>query len=527
MMGRDERGFAPWLMVVTACLLAAVAWTVAGNARPAFSAVPAAAHPAAADDGHNGDDPGKPDGDGGDDEGEAEGILVTRPATLEGIWTLRIEDSAIVTVVATVDTRFDLDELDSYVVGNWLEVKGVRQPDNSILADRIRVDDFEVGELVVRLESAAYSMTLASEYELTLTSTLLQDANIYLYTTTGDNEPDLAQEMAEDDDAHVVWAEVNYVNGVPEGDGYKTWGWGGAEEPGAYTGQSAYAQVNLSDAARAYDGAGVVVAILDTGVYTSHEQFAGRLQLPSLDVVDDDTDPSEVGPGLAWGHGTHVTGIIAAMAMNATLLPVRVLDANGRGNTFLLAYAIEWAVAHGADVINMSLGTEFDSQVLRDMVARAVDDGVVLVAAAGNTGAQIIQYPAGYDGVIAVTAVDASNVKASFANYGAGWVDLAAPGVGIMSTIIKEQGAGYATWSGTSMSTAFVSGAAAQVEGKTAVAVTHASIHDQLAATGTDIDAANPVAYAGKIGRLLNVGRALGLDAEAGSALLYLPHMQR
>jgi subtilisin family serine protease len=532
-MRRVEQKPALWLMVLTACGLAAAILLGLGTTRPASASLHAALHAATADDRHGGDEADGPGdhGDGeDDDEGEAEGILQTRPATLEGVWTLLIKDSTVVTVVATASTRFDQEELDSYVPGRWLEVKGARQADGSILAERIRVDDFEVGEVVVRLQDAAYSMTIASEYELTLTSTFLEDAHIYLYRTLDENEPDLAEKIAKDEDAGVIWAEVNYVNGVPEGDGYKTWGWGGAAEPGAYTGQTAYRQVGLSAAARAFDGAGVVVAVLDTGVYTPHEQFAGRLLLPSLDVVDDDTDASEVGPGLAWGHGTHVAGIIAAMAPKATLLPVRVLDANGRGNTFLLAYAVEWAVNHGADVINLSLGTEFDSQVLRDVVARAVAQGVVVVAAAGNGagngGVSTIQYPAGYAGVVGVTAVDANNKKATFANFGAGWVDVAAPGVGIMSTMVSSQGAGYATWSGTSMSTAFVSGAAAQVEGGPAAVAVGASLHDLLVATGTNIDAANSAQYAGKIGRLLNVSRALGV-AQEGGATLYLPQMER
>ena len=485
----------------------------AGPVIPAGGVVAAVADNGGDDDNHDGG-PGGSDGD----EAEEEGILLTRPDTLTGIWTLRVEDSITVTVVATATTRFDTDELDGYVVGSWLEVKGTRQADGSILAKRIHLDHYEVGELVVRLENAAYSMTLASKYDLLLTSTLLQDANIYLYSTGDEDEPELADKVAREPD--VMWAEVNYVNSVPEGDGYKTWGWGGPDEPGAYTGQSAYTQVSLNDVARAFSGAGVTVAVLDTGVYTPHEQFVGRLQLSGLDVVDDDTDASEVGPGLAWGHGTHVTGIIAVIAPQATLLPIRVLDPNGRGNTFLLAYAIEWAVDHGADVINMSLGTEFDSQVLRDVVAQAAGEGVVLVAAAGNSDVTTVQYPAGYPGVIGVTAVDEHNVKAVFANYGAGWVDLAAPGVGIMSTMISADGPGYATWSGTSMSTAFVSGAAAQVEGKTGATVAADSMHDLLVDTGTDIDAANPD-YARQIGRLLNVSSALGIGE------LYLPHAQR
>ncbi|HMN30921.1 MAG TPA: S8 family serine peptidase, partial [Caldilineaceae bacterium] len=143
------------------------------------------------------------------------------------------------------------------------------------------------------------------------------------------------------------------------------------------------------------------------------------------------------------------------------MMPVRVLEPNGRGTTLKLALGIEWAVQNGADVLNISLGTIYYSFLLRDVIRRAEAAGVVVVAAAGNKGQNQIQYPAGYASVIGVTAVDAGNIKASFANFGANWVDLAGPGVGITSTIIGPQGSGYASWSGTSMATPFISGGAA------------------------------------------------------------------
>jgi subtilisin family serine protease len=268
----------------------------------------------------------------------------------------------------------------------------------------------------------------------------------------------------------------------------------------------------------------VVVAVLDTGVYTPHEQFSGKLQLPSLDVINDDSDPSDIGPGLSWGHGTHVAGIIAAMAPDAKILPVRVLDSNGRGNTFLLAYAIEWAAQQPyVQVINLSLGTEFDSKILRDVIADVVERGIVVVAAAGNGNSNQVKFPAGYQNVIGVTAVDSSSHKASFANYGGGWVDIAAPGVGIMSTMISEEGAGYATWSGTSMSTAFVSGAAALLAGKSGSrAATPTNLSEQLVNSGSILDLLNPL-YAGEIGRLLDVSAAL----EVRPFALYLPEASR
>ncbi|HXF60812.1 MAG TPA: S8 family serine peptidase, partial [Caldilineaceae bacterium] len=278
------------------------------------------------------------------------------------------------------------------------------------------------------------------------------------------------------------------------------------------------------------------------GVYSRHEQFAGRLIWPSLDVIDDDLAPDDAGPGLAWGHGTHVAGIVAVMAPRAKLLPVRVLDNGGRGNTFLLAYAIEWAVDQGADVINLSLGANSNSRILRDAIAAANEAGVVVVAAAGNSGAEQVQYPAAYPDVLGVTAVsfDASAgafVKASFANYGAGWVDLAAPGEGIVSAAVSEQGPGYASWSGTSMSTAFVSGASAlalqKLREKAAATDTPAAVAELLIGNGTELPASGSP-WAGKIGRLLDVDRALVGEQQPDEQpsdltprLLYLPALGR
>jgi subtilisin family serine protease len=466
------------------------------------------------------------DGDDGEDK-KWEGTLVSYPdpPVLHGTWMIAIHGNQVITVTATPATKFRPKEAANYRVGQWIEVKGKRQPDGTVLAKRIRIDDFEAGEIVVRLRDATYIKTLEKEHDLNLRSVLLESASIYLFATKDEEEDEVEAATAIDDEEGVIWAEVNYVHSVPEEDGYKTWGWGGTSEPDEYSGQSAYQQIHWGPDRRAYTGEGIVVAVLDTGVYTLHEQFAGKLQLPSLDVIGDDDDPSESGPGIAWGHGTHVAGVIAAMSPAARILPVRVLDEDGRGNTFLLAYAIEWAAQQaGVKVINLSLGTDSDSKILRDVIAETAEQGIVVVAAAGNTGTSKVQYPAGYDGVIGVTAVDRQSHKASFANFGKGWVDIAAPGVGIMSTMINQHGPGYATWSGTSMSTAFVSGAAALVAAKMQSQPSLSEeVANQLLATALEIDSLNPPEYAGKIGRLLNVRSALGVE----DRLLFLPSAMR
>jgi subtilisin family serine protease len=220
-----------------------------------------------------------------------------------------------------------------------------------------------------------------------------------------------------------------------------------------------------------------------------------------------------------------VSGIIAAIAPHSEIMPVRVLDSYGRGNTFVLAYAIEWAVAHDADVINLSLGADFDSAVLSDAVASAVNAGVILVAAAGNDNSSLPRYPAAYPHVLGVTAVDAARVKAPFANYGHAWVDLATPGVGITSTVVGPQGNGYGIWSGTSMATPFVTGAAAlakQRQPKSTVDVIGRRLFDK----GNDINPENPT-HLDELGRHLNIGAALIDAPEPAAFSLFMPAVEK
>lgn len=435
------------------------------------------------------------------DQNEVNGWLRARPNDGLGVWLIECAVGSTCVITVTTSTRLD-DGVPP--IGVWVEAKGIPLP-GGLLADRVRIDDYEDMELVVRLRSGVPPAAFALRHELTLISSLLASANIYLFMSDDDDLDDDLDEVRADPD--VVWAEFNYIQGIPSGDGYKTWRWGGQDESG-YVNQTAFSQVNLAPALAVTQGEGVIAAVLDTGVHLTHPDLASRL-LPGRDMVADDAVPNDEGPGgFGWGHGTHVAGVIARMAPRSQILPVRVLDANGRGNVFTLAYAIEWATAQGADVINLSLGAEGDSQVLAEAIAAAQAQGVIVVAAAGNDASNIVQYPAGYAGVLAVTAVDDQNVKADFANFGANWVDLAAPGVGITSTVPYSGGMGYASWSGTSMATAFVSGAALLARALDPNA-TPAEIGADLRSAGDNLDGKNPN-FAGQLGVLLNVGAALG-----------------
>jgi thermitase len=444
------------------------------------------------------------DGDhGGDDKGkiEIEGTVLQRPADAKGIgvWLIQTQLFLTQTVIADANTKFDQGIPE---IGVWIEAEGPRQPDGAIRATRIRPDEYDDGELVVWLEAGVSPSTIETRYELEAKSALLASANIYLFATEDDDEPGLVNRIRKDSD--VVWAELNYVHGVPEKNAYITWSWGGVE-PSGYINQYAYSQINLANAQRKYNGDGVVIAVLDTGVALNHPQLADHL-LQGWDFVSDDAIPEDEPAGLAWGHGTHVAGLIAYMAPDAKILPMRVLDSNGVGNTFLLAYAINWATQQGVDVINLSLGADVDSLFVHETIKQAVANDIIVVAAAGNNNVDTAIYPAGYDETLAVAAVDSGSSKAEFSNYGT-WIDFATPGIGITSTVTGPYGLGYASWTGTSMATPFVSGAVALVLQANPL-LSGAMIIDRLASTATDIDTINP-AFNGKLGTLPNIGVAV------------------
>jgi subtilisin family serine protease len=229
-----------------------------------------------------------------------------------------------------------------------------------------------------------------------------------------------------------------------------------------------------SDVAEAWDAGitgGTIVAVLDTGVDTTHPDLVANL-LAGHDYVDGDENPGDQN-----GHGTHVAGTIAADRGNgigvagvgdnaAKILPLRVLDANGSGSVSTLIQAYAYAAQHGAKVVNLSLGSATPLQAERDTIAAF--QTMLFVAAAGNGGADGVgdnndtspTYPCAYalPNILCVAASDNRDQLAPFSNFGALSVDLAAPGVSIASTWTSG---GYSWANGTSMATPYVSGAAA------------------------------------------------------------------
>ena len=207
----------------------------------------------------------------------------------------------------------------------------------------------------------------------------------------------------------------------------------------------------------------VKVAVLDTGIDYTHPDLSANYLALGYDWVNSDPFPMDDN-----NHGSHVAGTIAAVINNArgvagiaqvSVFAEKILDSLGYGSHADFRSGMMHAVNQGADIISYSGGGS-DSVTKREAVEYAVNNGVMVIAAAGNDNVNTPLYPAAYPGVIAVAATDQNDLKASFSNYGS-WIDVAAPGVDIAST-----GAGNSYWlmDGTSMVTPHVSGLAALIK---------------------------------------------------------------
>lgn len=208
----------------------------------------------------------------------------------------------------------------------------------------------------------------------------------------------------------------------------------------------------------------VVVAVIDSGLDFSHPDRPANL-VPGYDFVDDDAIPDD-----QFGHGTHVTGIIAAatdngqgvagVAPGVSIMELRVLSSSGVGNEYDVGRALEFVTdpGHPARIVNMSLGGNTNDAFMQQAVADASAQGALLVASAGNAPSLSPPvYPAAYPGVLAIGAIDSSDSVASF-SIRSSYTFLAAPGVSIYSTY---RGGSYGYLSGTSMAAPHVAGVAA------------------------------------------------------------------
>jgi thermitase len=309
---------------------------------------------------------------------------------------------------------------------------------------------------------------------------------------------------------NVLYAEPNYIayalDIIPNDPGYGSqWGLPKIKAPAAW---------DITTG-----GSDVIIAVVDTGIDLSHPDFSCLGKLTSgWDFVNNDAIPND-----DFGHGSHVAGIAAACTNNgigvagvswgARLMPVKVLDAYGSGSYERVANGVTYAVDHGADIVNLSLGGIDESSALADAVQYAYDHDVLVVVAAGNcaqgySGSPCyglinpIMYPAAYSTTLAVAATDSNDNWANFSEHHP-YVDVAAPGVSIYSTWKND---GYAWLQGTSMATPYVAGLAALVWSLDP-SLTHDQVRAIIQSTADDVWTSGKDDYTG-YGRI-NAGQAL------------------
>jgi subtilisin family serine protease len=253
----------------------------------------------------------------------------------------------------------------------------------------------------------------------------------------------------------------------------------------------------------------VVVAVIDTGVDGQHPDLRGAV-VPGYDFVNGDSNPME-----DHGHGTAVAGVIAARAGNhlggagicwrCSIMPVKVLDASGSGDDTLIAAGIVWATDHGAKVVNLSLGGPGASVELTNAIGYATGKGVIVVAAAGNSGTTTQFYPAADPRALSVAATTTADQRYSWSNYGS-WVRVAAPGCNVAPVL----GGGYGNFCGTSSAAPLVTGLIA-LELSAQPAATPQQTEQAL------FGAVHPLPDVVQYGRI-DAGRTLGLLSPATTA---------
>ena len=256
-------------------------------------------------------------------------------------------------------------------------------------------------------------------------------------------------------------------------------------------------------------GEGIKVAVIDSGIDLQHEMFQGALvgSKDQWDFVGNDPVPQEEGdfPDEAFGHGTNVASIVLQIAPHAKIMPLRVLAPDGGGDETAVAQAINFAVSHGAKVINLSLGSITKSDTIKKMIDYAAGKGVAVISSSGNTGDDRVTYPARDatdDYSMGVGSVNSKDLKSDFSTY-SDKIGVMAPGEMVWGPV---PGNLFSYWSGTSMASPMVAGSLALALGQTLKAgVTPKALTDLIIKTSRNITTLNP-SYGNKVKRRLDVG---------------------
>jgi hypothetical protein len=388
-------------------------------------------------------------------------------------------------------------------------------------------EEFRAGEVVVELKPGAIIEDV-NERHRTTTIQQIYGTNFYrLRTPSGKKEKKWRKRLKKDND--VLSASLNPIVTSPSllarvtvsfPDGFAKPGFTLAD----FQSQTAlFDLLRLEEVKQRSRGRDVVVAVIDTGVDYAHPALAANLwkdarsnadieddlidndgdglvdDARGWDFVDNDNDPVETAADpetTVAGHGTFIAGIIATIAPECRILPIRAFPADGTTDGFTVAAAVKYAADHGANVINLSLGSTVALDLLKDAILDARARGITLVAAVGNDNSDSPQFPSDMNEVVAVAAIDLSSHKAAFSNYGA-HVDVCAPGASLVSAYPGDRSGGYAEWSGTSFAAPFATAEAALV---ISADPRIADVKKTIEETAINIDDLNP-AFAGKLGK--------------------------
>ena len=357
-------------------------------------------------------------------------------------------------------------------------------------------------QAVIKFKRAEQADTWLSEHtELTVI-----DVNRPFYVVQSRTESTEALIKRLQRDTNLLFAEPNYIFSkqvkhlatVPNDEFFEPYQWN-------------LTQIEASKGWNFSGGEDVIIAILDTGVDPNHLDLNDKI-LKGFNAFDESDEFSD-----SHGHGTHVAGVAAALTNNVTgiagvswksrILPVKVLNEKGEGSSYEVAKGIYWAVENGAQVINMSLGDYYDAEVLYDAIRFAYNNDVVLIAASGNDNVEDPMYPAQYDEVLTVAAVDDARNRAFFSNYGQ-HVDVSAPGTHIPSLFPDNN---YVVMSGTSMAAPHVTGLAGLIRALRPD-LSNEQVYDVIRSTAHDLGTAGHDPYYGH--GEIDVAKALQSIAE-------------
>jgi subtilisin family serine protease len=329
--------------------------------------------------------------------------------------------------------------------------------------------------------------------------TIATDASVQSFEP---NRPLGVPELSGATIASLTQSTTSILDGLP---GRSVVNYFGAQVASNYVQQPATAITRQQDlqAASSFTGSGITVAVIDTGVDLSHPALAPVL-VAGYNFINEAAAPSELtdlppgmaaalsqsttsildgqnlvqlnastvailsqsttsildGPPSAFGHGTMTAGLVHLIAPGAKIMPLKAFAGDGSSDLFNILRAIYYAADHGANVISMSFEISQSSPALQAAIQYALSKNVVVVAASGNDGQQILVYPAAYNSVVGVGSTSNTDSKSAFTNFGTNAVFIAAPGEGVITTY---PGGNYAAGWGTSFSTPLVAGEAALI----------------------------------------------------------------